>query len=130
MNPCFLNSESPFSISSIEYRPPNILYTYSGVTQPKSIEHERASSSRNCLSLCIKFISSIRQIFFFGPIATELTNCFEESLYLHHFTAKSTVFPLLPTATLLPFPKHKSLSHQVSSAAPTPTPAPANTSYQ
>lgn len=45
--PCFRNSESPLSISSIEYWPPNILYTYSGVTHPKSMEHDLASFSSN-----------------------------------------------------------------------------------
>jgi len=42
----------------------------------------------------------------------------------------STVFPLAPTATLLPLPNILSLSHHVSSAAPKPNAAPAATSYQ
>ena len=33
-------------ISSSEYSPPNILCTYSGVTHPKSMEHDLASSSK------------------------------------------------------------------------------------
>lgn len=45
--PCLRISLSPDSISSSGTCPPHILYTYSDVIHPKSIEHERASFSMN-----------------------------------------------------------------------------------
>lgn len=50
-SPCRFISSSPIAISSIATLPPHILYTYSGVTHPKSIEQDRASSSRKSRSL-------------------------------------------------------------------------------
>ena len=84
MNPCFLISVSPLSMSSIEYCPPHDLYTYSGVTHPKSIDPDRASSSRN--SRKRETISSI----------------------LHRDECLTSILPIL---LILPFIYHRRLNH-------------------
>lgn len=58
--PCLCISLSPDSIPSSGTRPPQERNTYSGVTHPKSIEHERASLSIN--SCNFKLISCILTI--------------------------------------------------------------------
>ena len=63
-------------------------------------------------------------------VSAELPEGFKNMLHLYKRTDTSTVFPLLPTAMLEPFPNNLSESHHVSSAEPTPTAAPATTSYQ
>lgn len=59
MLPLFRISASPFSISSIEKFPPHILYTYSGVINSGSKEHDFPSLSINDCSLSSNDVSVI-----------------------------------------------------------------------
>ena len=107
------------SISSSGTVPPHIRYTYSAVMQPGSIEHDRASDSRNPLILST---NSVMVILLFTPslsplrpeeIGDKLPDCVQYIFYSFHTSSSSNgrYGPSFASNSTVPLSRHFKLCH-------------------